>query len=94
MGIGFVNHYYIGSRAETLSKETETMNINDGTLDVTYTPTHMILLKNLDSLSSEESIFNAVRSLPGLRRVLLIKDKLTRMSCEFAFVDFFTAQVI
>ncbi|KAG2218209.1 hypothetical protein INT45_008678, partial [Circinella minor] len=80
------------SREQARSKETETMNINDGTLDVTYKPTHMLLLRNLDSLSSEESIFNTVRSLPGLRRVLLIKDKLTRMSCEFAFVDFFTTQ--
>ncbi|KAI9262374.1 hypothetical protein BDA99DRAFT_511044 [Phascolomyces articulosus] len=81
-----------GSKAEKRSKETESMDINDGTMDVTYTPTHMLLLRNLDHLSSEESIFHALQSMSGLRRVLLIKDKLTRMSCEFAFVEFFTVQ--
>ena len=69
------------------------MDINDGTTDVTHTANNMILLRNLDNLSSEESVFNAVRAFPGIRRVLLIKDKLTRMSCEFAFLDFVNVQV-
>ncbi|KAI9498474.1 hypothetical protein BDB00DRAFT_450183 [Zychaea mexicana] len=81
-----------GSKAQKRSKEIESMAINDGTKDVAHTSNNMILLRNLDNLSSEESIFYAVRSLPSLRRVLLIKDKLTRMSCGFAFVEFTSAQ--
>ncbi|KAI9319443.1 hypothetical protein BX666DRAFT_1473997 [Dichotomocladium elegans] len=68
------------------------MDISDGTNDVSHTAHNMLLLRKLDSLSSEESIFNAAKIFPGLRRVLLIKDKLTKMSCEFAFLDFFNVQ--
>lgn len=69
------------------------MAINDGTSDVSQMASNMLLLQNLDHLSSEESIFNAVKEYQGIQRVLLIKDKLTRMSCEFAFVDFVNVQV-
>lgn len=69
------------------------MAINDGASDISQMASNMLLLQNLDHLSSEESIFNAVKEYQGVRRVLLIKDKLTRMSCEFAFVDFNSVQV-
>ncbi|KAI8147072.1 hypothetical protein BJV82DRAFT_375526 [Fennellomyces sp. T-0311] len=84
--------HFESSKSQKRSKETESMDINDGTRDVTHTANNMILLRNLDNLSSEESVFNAVRSFHGIRRVLLIKDKLTRMSCEFAFLDFVNVQ--
>ncbi|KAI7874653.1 hypothetical protein K492DRAFT_211436 [Lichtheimia hyalospora FSU 10163] len=81
-----------GTRAQKRSKETESMAINDGTSDVSQMASNMLLLQNLDHLSSEESIFNAVKEYQGIQRVLLIKDKLTRMSCEFAFLDFMNVQ--
>ncbi|CDH50263.1 rna-directed rna polymerase 2 [Lichtheimia corymbifera JMRC:FSU:9682] len=81
-----------GTRAQKRSKETESMAINDGTSDVSQMASNMLLLQNLDHLSSEESVFNAVKEYQGIQRVLLIKDKLTRMSCEFAFVDFVNVQ--
>lgn len=64
------------------------MEINDGADDVSTAPTSMLLLRNLDNLSSEESIYKAVEQCDGVRRILLIKDKLTKMSCGFAFVEF------
>lgn len=53
----------------------------------------MLLLRRLDHLSTEESIFNAIASLQGVARTLLIRDKMTRMSCEFAFIEFTSVQV-
>jgi hypothetical protein len=53
----------------------------------------MLLLRKLDHLSTEESIFTAVSSLQGVYRTLLIRDKMTKMSCEFAFVEFIDTQV-
>lgn len=54
----------------------------------------MLLLRQLDHLSTEESIYNAVHSLQGVCRAILIRDKLTKMSCEFAFVEFLDMEVI
>lgn len=74
-------------------KESETLKLSDGTRDVSYVPNSLLLLRNLNTLSSEESVYRAVSGFPGMRRVLLIRDKLTRMSCEFAFVEFDSPQV-
>ncbi|KAG0169022.1 hypothetical protein DFQ30_004049 [Apophysomyces sp. BC1015] len=75
------------------SNATESMDINDGSKDASFAPSGMILLRNLDSLSTEESIYNAVKRFDGVRRVLLIRDKLAKMSCEFAFVEFENLQL-
>ncbi|ORY98866.1 hypothetical protein BCR43DRAFT_209732 [Syncephalastrum racemosum] len=77
-----------GGGAYTRMKESETLKISDGVRDVSYVPNSLLLLRNLNTLSSEESVYRAVSTFPGMRRVLLIRDKLTRMSCEFAFVEF------
>lgn len=53
----------------------------------------MLLLRQLDHLTTEESIFEAVSTLEGVYRTILIRDKLTKMSCEFAFVEFVNVQV-
>jgi RNA recognition motif-containing protein len=87
-----VSHYPASSN-EIRTNETETIEINDGTKDTSATPTHLLLLRQLDHLSTEESIFNAVNSLQGVHRALLIRDKMTKMSCEFAFVEFYNVQV-
>ncbi|GAN04927.1 hypothetical protein MAM1_0077c04394 [Mucor ambiguus] len=76
------------SAAEKRTYETETIEINDGTKDISSSPSKMLLLRQLDHLSTEESIYDAVHSLQGVRRAILIRDKLTKMSCEFAFVEF------
>ncbi|KAF7725999.1 hypothetical protein EC973_009145 [Apophysomyces ossiformis] len=81
------------STVEKRSNTTESMDINDGSKDASFAPSGMILLRNLDNLSTEESIYNAVKHFEGVRRVLLIKDKLAKMSCEFAFVEFENLQL-
>ncbi|KAI8095448.1 hypothetical protein BDF21DRAFT_405891 [Thamnidium elegans] len=83
---------YISSSNEIRTNETETIEINDGTKDISDIPSNMLLLRQLDHLTTEESIFEAVSSLEGVYRTLLIRDKLTRMSCEFAFVEFIDVQ--
>ncbi|KAI9260397.1 hypothetical protein EDC94DRAFT_140824 [Helicostylum pulchrum] len=83
---------YISSSNELRTNEMETIEINDGTKDISDIPSNMLLLRQLDHLTTEESIFEAVSSLDGVYRTLLIRDKLTRMSCEFAFVEFIDVQ--
>lgn len=83
----------LASAAEKRTYETETIEINDGTKDMSSSPSKMLLLRQLDHLSTEESIYNAVHSLQGVLRAILIRDKLTKMSCEFAFVEFLDIQV-
>ncbi|KAG2192727.1 hypothetical protein INT47_006444, partial [Mucor saturninus] len=81
-------HSYISSSKEIRTNETESVAINDGTRDVSTVPSNMLLIRQLDHFSTEESIYNAVSSLEGVVRTLLIRDKMTRMSCEFAFIEF------
>lgn len=79
---------FISSSNEIRTNDTETVEINDGTKDISTTPTNLLLLRQLDHLTTEESIFNAVNTLQGVYRALLIRDKMTKMSCEYAFVEF------
>ncbi|KAI8086942.1 uncharacterized protein B0P05DRAFT_533035 [Gilbertella persicaria] len=83
---------YMTASAEKRTYDTETIEINDGTKDISTAPSTMILLRQLDHLSTEESIYSAVQSLEGIHRAILIRDKLTKMSCEFAFVEFTTVK--
>jgi RNA recognition motif-containing protein len=83
----------VAASAEKRSLETDTIEINDGTKDISTVPSKIILLRQLDHLSTEESIFSSVQSLQGVQRAILIRDKMTKMSCEFAFVEFDNVQV-
>ncbi|KAI9356444.1 hypothetical protein BD770DRAFT_390237 [Pilaira anomala] len=85
-------HSYISESNEIRTNETETIEINDGTKDISNIPSNMLLLRQLDHLTTEESIFEAVSTLEGVYRTILIRDKLTKMSCEFAFVEFVNVQ--
>ncbi|KAL0080195.1 hypothetical protein F4703DRAFT_1189272 [Phycomyces blakesleeanus] len=53
----------------------------------------MILIRNLDNLTTEETLFQALKEFEGLHRVLLIRDKLAKMSCEYGFAEFKSAQL-
>lgn len=69
------------------------MAINDGSKDISYSPSNMLLVRQLDNLSSEESVYSAMAQFQGVHRVILIRDKLTKMSCEFTFIEFVNVQV-
>ncbi|KZV80719.1 hypothetical protein EXIGLDRAFT_780627 [Exidia glandulosa HHB12029] len=76
------------------------IQINDGTRDIGTTAAPVLLFRGLDPISAPEAVAAAVRHSAGLgkdagqgmRRVLLIKDKMTKASWGFAFVEFVDVQ--
>jgi hypothetical protein len=66
---------------------------NDGANDIGQAPCHMLLVRGLDPLTTEESLYAAASLLGALRRALLIKDRASRMSWGFAFLDYHDVQV-
>ena len=66
---------------------------NDGSQDISQIPHHIVVVRGLDPLTTEESLYNATFPLSPLRRVLLIKDRLSRMSWGFAFLEYNDEQV-
>ena len=74
---------------------------NDGTRDIGNVQSSVVLLRGLDPVSGLESIAESLKSsegpgkegAKGMKRVVLIKDKMTAASLGFAFVEFIDAQV-
>lgn len=76
-------------------------NTNDGTRDIGNTQAPVLLFKGLDPLSGPQAIAQAMSNSNGLgkegakgmKRIVLIKDKVTLASWGFAFVEFVDVQV-
>lgn len=76
-------------------------NMNDGTRDIGNTQSPVLLFRGLDPLSGPQAIHQAMLSSggsgnkgpKGMRRIILIKDKVTMASFGFAFVEFVDVQV-
>ena len=76
-------------------------NTNDGTRDIGNAPAAVLLFRGLDSLSGPQAIAQAMMSSAGpgkeghkgMKRIVLIKDKVTLASFQFAFVEFVDIQV-
>ena len=66
---------------------------NDGENDLGQVPHHILLVRGLDPLTTEETLYAATSQMAALRRVLLIKDRASRMSWGFAFLDYHDIQV-
>lgn len=74
---------------------------NDGTRDIGNSQCPILLFKGLDPLSGPQAICQAMRGssgagkegAKGMKRIILIKDKVTMMSWGFAFVEFVDVQV-
>lgn len=63
--------------------------LNDGSQDVSTTPSQFLLLRKLDPLTTEELIVKGMAKLQvPIVRVLLIRDRMTRQSWGFAFVEY------
>ena len=84
------------------SKPLNTLvQMNDGTRDIGTAAAPVLLFRGLDPISAPEAISAAMRQSAGvgkdgahgMRRVLLIKDKMTKISWGFAFVEFVDVQV-
>ena len=77
--------------------------VNDGTRDVGSTPTQILLLRGLDALTNEEEIVTALSrvggrasgavSRGGVKKVFITKDRASRQSWGFAFVQFSDVKV-
>lgn len=69
--------------------------MNDGTRDIGNSQTPILLLRGLDPMSTPASIAIALRSAAGpgkdgakgLKRILLIKERLTGTSWGYAFLE-------
>ncbi|KAF8163019.1 hypothetical protein B0H34DRAFT_693746 [Crassisporium funariophilum] len=75
-------------------------NMNDGTRDIGNSQSPILLFRGLDPLSGPQAIYQAMLSssgsttdgAKGMRRIILIKDKVTMASFGFAFVEFVDTQ--
>ncbi|KAJ4501662.1 hypothetical protein C8R41DRAFT_976616 [Lentinula lateritia] len=71
-------------------------NTNDGTRDIGNVQAPVLLFRGLDPLSGPQAIHQAMRNssgvgkegAQGMKRIILIKDKVTMASFGFAFVEF------
>ncbi|KAF8061457.1 hypothetical protein FPV67DRAFT_1609202 [Lyophyllum atratum] len=71
-------------------------NMNDGTRDIGNTQAPVLLFRGLDPLSGPQAIYQAMlyssgttmQGAKGMKRIILIKDKVTMASFGFAFVEF------
>ncbi|RKP22887.1 hypothetical protein SYNPS1DRAFT_25186 [Syncephalis pseudoplumigaleata] len=66
--------------------------LNDGTRDIGTSAHHTVLIRNLDPLCDEEHVYGSVLmatdKVTTPLRVLLVRDRITRRSCSYAFVEF------
>ena len=75
--------------------------MNDGTRDIGNTQAPVLLFRSLDPLSGPQAIAQAMKNSSGLgkegakgmKRIILIKDKVTMASWGFAFVEFIDVAV-
>lgn len=75
---------------------------NDGTRDIGNTQSAVLLFRRLDHLSGPAAVAQAMKAsagpgkdgAKGMKRVILIRDKLTMASWGYAFVEFVDIQVI
>ncbi|KAL9714894.1 hypothetical protein Ac2012v2_001554 [Leucoagaricus gongylophorus] len=75
-------------------------NANDGTRDIGNTQSPVLLFRGLDPLSGPQAIYQAMlyssglhnQGAKGMKRIILIKDKITMASFGFAFVEFVDVQ--
>jgi len=74
---------------------------NDGTRDIGNSQSPVLLFRGLDPLSGPQAIAQAMKTssgigkegAKGMKRIILIKDKVTLGSWGFAFVEFVDQQV-
>lgn len=74
---------------------------NDGTRDIGSAHVSVILLRGLDVGSTLDTIADALRSsegpgrksAKGMKRIILVKNKVSKISLGFAFVEFVDVQV-
>lgn len=105
----FVYPYNIDAQGLTWSAATESDSVsapfyvNDGTRDIGSAPTQILLLRGLDTLTTEENIVYVLGAIGGrigkdirdggIKRVMITKDRASRSSWGYAFVQFADVRV-
>jgi RNA-binding protein 5/10 len=87
--------------AHTSDRARGRVTANDGTRDIGTSPAPIILLRGIDGVTTPAAVAVALRvangpgreGAKGLKRVLLIKDRLTGLGSGFAFLEFVDQQV-
>jgi hypothetical protein len=63
--------------------------MNDGTGDIGDTPTQFLLIRCLDTMMQEENIAKGLMKLESEpKRILLIRDRKTKVSWGFGFAEY------
>jgi RNA recognition motif-containing protein len=71
------------------SMTQKTWIMNDGTSDIGETPAQFLLIRNLDTMLQEENIAKGLMKLESEpKRILLIRDRKTKVSWGYAFVEY------
>ncbi|KAF9237667.1 hypothetical protein BU15DRAFT_88660 [Melanogaster broomeanus] len=88
------------SQSASPHDKSRRQNMNDGTRDIGNAPAAVLLFRGLDPLSGPQAIAQAMMGSAGpgreghkgMKRIILIKDKVTMASFQFAFIEFVDIQ--
>jgi hypothetical protein len=68
--------------------------LNVGARDIGIVPNSILLVRDLPPLVNEAGIWNALTFLGPLVRVMLVKDRQSKISWGYCFVEFSDTQVL
>ncbi|KAG0030450.1 hypothetical protein BGZ81_002679 [Podila clonocystis] len=68
--------------------ERQAPSMNVGTRDIGQVPNAMLIVVDLPPLINESHVWNALKLLGPLKRVMMVKDRLSKISWGFCFAEF------
>ncbi|KAJ3051837.1 hypothetical protein HK097_007153 [Rhizophlyctis rosea] len=74
---------------ELQSEGIEQTYVNDGSRDIGDVASHILLVRELDVLTNEKTIYDTVSAIVPLRSARVVKDRMTNMSWGFGFLEFY-----
>ncbi|OZJ05586.1 hypothetical protein BZG36_01723 [Bifiguratus adelaidae] len=91
--IDYSRHEYYDDSARQAVLPPIPSDVNDGARDVGEHPSSLLLVRGLDNLVSEESLYEAVTTLLDastaalVLRTMVVKDRASSVSCGFGFIE-------
>ncbi|KAJ1561440.1 hypothetical protein HK405_003914, partial [Cladochytrium tenue] len=64
------------------------MAVNDGSKDVGSVPNSLLLVIGLDPLTTEGTLYDAMKAIAPVKEVRIVKDRVSDISWGFGFVEF------
>ncbi|KAF9320652.1 hypothetical protein BG003_005401 [Podila horticola] len=68
--------------------ELQVPSMNDGTRDIGQVPNAMLIVVDLPPLINESHVWSALKLLGPLKRVMMVKDRQSKISWGFCFAEF------